>query len=392
MGMNTPATPQRGQRTQTPQPSKDTAKDRAKTQDAYEVEPGWKLTWRRFRRHGLAMGSVVLLIILHLSSIFAGFLAPYSETKSNRQKYYHPPTKIHFFDENGRLTRPYVYNYRLVDVGRRLYEPQTDKKYPIKFFVRGEPYKILGLFESNVHLYGVDSPAVIYPFGGDHFGRDVVSRLLFGSHKSLWIVWPATLVSLVIGLVYGGIAGYFGRRIDNVMMRLAEIVMAIPSFYLLLVLSGLLRDFQPTQRWYGIVLILSLISWAGLSRVIRGMVLAISRQEFVESARAIGSGNLRIIVRHILPNTMSYVIVSVTLSIPGFILGESSLSFLGVGIQEPQSSWGLMLNKATDLSALTRYPWLLVPGLFIFITVLAWNFVGDGVRDALDPRAAVGRK
>lgn len=384
MAMNTPPAPQRGQTTQEQQQT---------PQDAYEMTAQWKLTWRRFRRHSLAMGALIVLAILYLSSIFASFLAPYPEDRSNRQKYFHPPTKIHFFDEDGRLTRPYVYNYRLADVGRRLYEPQTNQKYPIKFFVRsGQPYKLLGLFETNWRLYGVDSPAVVYPLGGDHFGRDVVSRLLYGSRKSLFIVIPVLVVTFTIGLAYGGIAGYFGGRIDNLMMRGAEIVMAIPSLYLLLVLAGLLRDLQPTQRFYGIVLILSLISWSGLSRVIRGMVLSLRRQEFVEGALAIGASNMRVIARHILPNTVSYVIVSATLQIPGFILGESSLSFLGLGIQEPAASWGLMLSRATDLSTLTRYPWLLIPGFFIFITVLAWNFVGDGVRDALDPRAIIGRK
>lgn len=390
MGMNTPATPQRGQTPHGKGPSVSPREQRA--EEVYEPQSQWAVAWRRFRRHGLAMGALFVLLIMHLGSVFAPFLAPYSETRSNRQKYFHPPTKIHFTDENGRLTRPYVYNYRLVDVGRRIYEPQTDKKFPLKFFVKGESYKLLGLFETDVHLYGVDSPAVVYPLGGDHFGRDVLTRLLYGSRISLFIVWPVTAVTLAIGLLYGGIAGYFGGRTDNLMMRFAEVIMAIPAFYLLLVLAGLLRDFQPSQRFFGIVMILALIGWAGLSRVIRGMVLAISRQEFVESARAIGSNNFRIIVRHILPNTMSYVIVGVTLSIPGFIISESGLSFLGVGIQEPMSSWGLMLSKATDLTVLTSYPWLLVPGLFIFVTVLAWNFVGDGVRDALDPRATIGGK
>lgn len=350
-----------------------------------------QMAWRRFRRHRLAMIASTVLIVMYVIAIFSPFLAPYSEGRSNRQKYYHPPMKIHFFDEDGKLTRPYVYNYRLVDVGRRIYEPQTNTKYPIKFFVRtNDTYKLFGLFESNLHLYGVDGPAVVYPLGGDHLGRDVVSRLLHGSRKSLFIVIPLIVITVAIGLPYGGTSGYFGGATDNIMMRIGEVIMAIPGFYLLIVLAGLMRDVPAHLRFIAVVCALGFVSWAGFARVIRGMTLSLRRQEFVEGALAIGNTHIRTIVRHILPNTVSYVVVAVTLQVPAFILFESSLSFLGLGIQEPQSSWGNMLSKATDLTALTRYPWLLAPGFFIFITVLAWNFVGDGLRDALDPRAMTG--
>lgn len=352
----------------------------------------WSLAWRRFKRHRLATWSAGVLVVMYLVAIFAPFLAPYEEGRTNRQKYFHPPTKIHFFDEDGRLTRPYVYNYGLVNVSRRQYEPDTTKKFPIKFFVNdGRQYNLFfGLIKSNWRLYGVDGPAVVYPLGADHFGRDIVSRLLYGSQKSLFIVVPSLIITLTIGLLYGGISGYFGGRIDNVMMRISEVVMGIPSFYLLLTLAGLMREVPGHLRFPALIAVLSLVGWAGLARVIRGMVLSIRENEFVDSALAAGSGHLRTIVRHILPNTISYVVVSVTLSVPGFILAESGLSFLGLGVQEPQSSWGNMLEKATDLAALTRFPWLLVPGVLIFITVLAWNFVGDGVRDAMDPRSIAG--
>ena len=187
--------------------------------------------------------------------------------------------------------------------------------------------------------------------------------------------------------MYGGISGYFGGRTDNIMMRIGEVVMAIPSFYLLIVLAGLMRDVPAQQRFAVGHRVLGFVSWAGFARVIRGMVLSLRQQEFVEGALAIGNSHLRTIVRHILPNTISYVVVAITLQVPGFIFAESSLSFLGLGMQEPFSSWGNMLSNATDLTSLTRYPWMLAPGFFIFITVLAWNYVGDGVRDALDPRA-----
>src|SRR5690606_17226660 len=241
--------------------------------------------------------------------------------------------------------------------------------------------------EWDVHLYGVDSPAVIYPLGADHLGRDIVSRMLHGSRKSLFIVIPLIVITVSIGLMYGGISGYFGGRTDNIMMRIGEVVMAVPSFYLLIALAGVMRDVPAQQRFAAVIAILGLVSWVGFARVIRGMVLSLRQHEFVEGALAIGNSHLRTIVRHILPNTISYVVVSITLQVPGFIIAESSLSFLGLGVQEPFSSWGNMLSNATDLTNLTRYPWMLAPGFLIFITVLAWNYVGDGVRDALDPRA-----
>jgi len=359
--------------------------------EAQRSDSPWQLAWRRFRRNRLAMTSLCVLAVLYLAAVFAPFLAPYSETRSNRQKYFHPPVKVHFFDENGKLTWPYVYNYRLVDVGRRIYEPITDTKYPVKFFVRtSDTYKLFGIFESNVHLYGVDGPAVIYLLGGDHLGRDIVSRLLYGARKSLFIVIPLIAIVVTIGLLYGGISGYFGGAVDNIMMRIAEVIMAVPSFYLLITLSAALREVPPEMRFATVIFVLGFVSWAGFARVIRGMVLSLRKREFVEGALAIGNSHLRTLVRHILPNTISYVIVSVTLSVPSFILMESGLSFLGLGVQEPYASWGNMLSRATDLAALTRYPWLLWPGFFIFLAVLCWNYVGDGVRDALDPRTIVG--
>src|SRR5690625_1382303 len=197
--------------------------------DEYRSSSLMQLAWRRFRRHRLAMMAFTVLVLMYLTAIFSPFLAPYSEGRSNRQKYFHPPTKIHFRDEDGKLTWPYVYNYRLVDVGRRIYEPVTDQKYPIKFFVRtNDTYKLFGLIESNLHLYGVDGPAVVYPFGADHLGRDIVSRLLHGSRKSLFLVIPLLVITVTIGLLYGGISGYFGGRTDNIMMRIGEIIMAVP--------------------------------------------------------------------------------------------------------------------------------------------------------------------
>src|SRR5690606_35558038 len=203
---------------------------------------------------------------------------------------------------------------------------------------------------------------------------------------------PGIAISLGLGLLYGGISGYFGGRVDNIMMRLAEIIIAIPSFYLLLALAAVFQGVPSTQRFFYIIVVLSFISWAGTARVIRGMVLALREQEFVLGARAVGCSHWRIITRHILPNTLSHMIVVATLAIPGFILGEWGLSFIGLGIQEPFASWGNMLSAGTNLTTLRQFPWILIPGVFIFISVLAWNFVGDGLRDAFDPRSAGGQR
>ncbi len=353
------------------------------------IRSPWKMAWRKLKRHKLAIAGMWVLIILHLFAIFADFFAPYSEINSDRRRSYHPPTKVHLISPEGKLTRPFIYRYDRVDTLRNRYEEDESEMFPIRFFVRGDKYKILG-FETNLRLIGVDSPARLYLMGADRYGRDIFSRLAYGGRRSLFIGIIGLVVSLSIGLIYGGVSGYFGGWVDNLMMRIAEVVISIPSFYLLLALSAVLPANMPSdQRFMMITFILAFIGWAGLARVIRGMVLSIAKTEFVAGAEAIGCSQPRVIIRHILPNTFSYVIVSATLSIPGFILSESGLSVIGVGIQHPLASWGNMLSEALNLVSLTRYPWLLIPGFFIFITVLSYSFFGDGVRDALDPRAQV---
>ncbi len=359
------------------------------TYEGGAIRSPWKMAWRKLKRHKLAIAGMWVLIILHLFAIFADFFAPYSEINSDRRRSYHPPTRVHVISPEGKLTRPFIYRYDRVDTLRNRYEEDESQMFPIRFFVRGDKYKILG-FETNLRLIGVDSPARIYLMGADRYGRDIFSRLAYGGRRSLFIGVIGLVVSLSIGLIYGGVAGYFGGWVDNLMMRIAEVVISIPSFYLLLALSAVLPANMPSdQRFMMITFILAFIGWAGLARVIRGMVLSIAQTEFVAGAEAIGCSQPRVIIRHILPNTFSYVIVSATLSIPGFILSESGLSVIGVGIQHPLASWGNMLSEALNLVSLTRYPWLLIPGFFIFITVLSYSFFGDGVRDALDPRAQV---
>ena len=255
------------------------------------------------------------------------------------------------------------------------------KLYQIRFFVKKD---------GKIHLFGVDEPARIYLFGGDQLGRDIFTRVLYGSRIALTIGIVGVVISYSLGMVLGGISGFFGGTIDNFLQRFGELLMTFPQFYLLLAFRAVIPEKLPsTQVYLMIVLILSIIRWPGVARIVRGMVLSLREMEFVVAALAIGASPLRIIVRHILPNTFSQIIVLVTLSIPGFILGEAALSFLDLGIREPQASWGNMLATAQDITALTHYPWILIPGFFIIITVVAFNFLGDGLRDALDPKMRV---
>jgi peptide/nickel transport system permease protein len=279
-------------------------------------------------------------------------------------------------------------------VGRSRYEVVGATRYPVHWFTRGaEVHKVLGLFPTTLRLVGVDKPAHLYLFGSDRFGRDVLSRLLYGSRISLTIGLLGIAVSFAIGMLLGGLSGMLGGVFDLVTMRATELILAIPALYLILALRASLPMSMPSDQMYlYIVLILAFIGWATLARVVRGMVLSIREFEYVNAARALGAGTFRILVRHILPNTASFLIVAATVAVPAYILGEVTLSFLGIGIQEPQASWGNMLTDAQSVRVLKSFPWMLTPGVFIFVTVLAYNFLGDGLADALNPRKVLGGK
>jgi peptide/nickel transport system permease protein len=325
----------------------------------------------------------------------APFVAPYTQEEMDRQRYFHPPHTLRFIDQQGRFRPiPFIRATRLVDPGAFRYEEDPAVELPIRLLPHGDPYRLFGLIPADRHLFGVDRPARIYLLGSDSFGRDVFSRLLYGSQISLTVGLVGIAISFTLGMLLGGVSGYFGGVTDTLIMRATELLLSIPSLYLIIALSTLFPVDLPSQQVYlGIVAILAFIGWAGLARVIRGLVLSIRRSEFVLAAEALGYSRLRIIARHILPNTMSFVIVAATISVPGYILGEVVLSFLGVGVQEPSASWGNMLNQARSIRALTSFPWLLfVPGTAIFLTVMAFNFLGDGLRDALDPRRVTGGK
>ena len=337
--------------------------------------------------------ALIVLGIIYAALFFADFIAPYSKDFSDRSMSYVPPSKIFTIDENGNFSRPYTYNYiREFDENnlKMIYKLDRSQKHYLRFFARGQSYKFLGLIPLNLHLVTTDSNGRLYLLGTDINGRDVFSRLLFGGRISMTIGFLALFVLFPIGLLYGGISGYFGGKVDIIMMRFAEAIMSIPSFYLLIILASILPSGMTSiQRFILIVVILALIGWAGFARVVRGMVLSIKTQEFVQAAKTIGQSKLGIIIKHILPQTTSYCIVAMTLSVPSYILSESGLSFLGLGIQQPDASWGNMLKEAQEFTNIIYRPGLLTPGFLIFIAVLAFNVIGDTIRDVLDPKSRV---
>ena len=367
---------------------------------------------RRFRRHTFAMVSLWLLAVLGVTAVFADFLMPYGEAEAYYRgatnRAFAPPTQIRWTDpETGALVRPYVYamtQQRDPATLRMVFTEDTAVRYPIRFFTSGRPYVPFPLslvpietrqawgidVRSDLRLFGVDEPAYVYLWGADQFGRDVFSRIFFGARISLTIGVLASLVALVMGILVGGVAGMYGGRVDDVLMRFVEVVTTIPSLFLLLALRALFPlDARPTTVFFVIVAILGLVRWGPIARVVRGMVLSLREQEYVQAAVALGARDPRVLFRHLLPGTYGYVIVAFSLLIPGFILTEAGLSFLGLGVGEPTASWGLMLATAQQggFQTFTARPWMLIPGLFIFLVVLAFNFVGDGIRDALDPRS-----
>ena len=343
----------------------------------------WQLFRRRLMRRRIAMIGGVILIFLYLVALLAGFVAPYGYDRLDTNYSFHPPIwpRLHGFhlfvpryEQSGG-----VFAYHIVE---------NDSK-PLHFFVRGDKYKLLGLIPASIHLFGTgDKNYPVYLLGADQFGRDVFSRLLYGSQISLSIGVVGILLSFSFGMIIGGISGYFSGATDTVIMRLCELIMSIPGLYLIISLrQSFPADMSSTKVYAMIIVILSFIGWASMARVIRGMTLGLREQQFILAARALGQSHLKIIVRHILPNTFSYVIVAATLSVPYYILGEVVLSYLGVGIQEPNASWGNMLTAAQNTEYMRNYPWLLAPGAAIFVTVLAFNFLGDGLRDAADTKS-----
>jgi len=355
----------------------------------------WQRVFYQFKKHKLGLIGFWTLVVLYVLIIFADFISPYNFTETHSRFTYAPPTKIRFFHE-GKFKGPFIYGLKRTRdpiTFKVKYEEDRSRIYAIKLFVKGEEYEFWGLFKTNVHLFGIEADSnemMLLLLGADRFGRDLFSRVLHGGRVSLTVGLVGTFISVLIGSIVGSISGYYGGWIDVLIQRFIELLRSFPRIPLWLALSVILPPSWPsTWVYFGIVIVLSLIGWMGVARVVRGMVLSLREKEFVLAAQVAGVSNFKIITRHLIPNIMSYLVVVSTLSIPGMILGESAISFLGLGIKEPMTSWGLLLNQAQSLAALSSSPWLLIPGFFIMVSVLAFNFVGDALRDALDPYRTV---
>lgn len=358
-----------------------------KSEEAYYYASEAKLIWWRFKKNKLAIVGMIILILLYVVGIFAEFFAPYDPNKLNSRYVYAPPQRIRFI-RDGQLVRPYVYGYKMErdpETLQRIYLTDESKVYPVSFFVKGDSYKLWGIWESNIHFIGVEE-GEFFPFGTDRMGRDVLSRIIYGARISTTIGLVGVFLSLLIGVVLGGISGYYGGKVDFTIQRLMEVVRSIPDIPLWMALAAALPQYMSQiQRYFAITVILSLRGWTDLARVVRSRFITLREEDFVIAAKLAGAKESRIIFRHMLPSLTSHMIVSITLSIPGMILGETGLSFLGLGLQSPTISWGVLLQEAQNIRTVALQPWLMLPALFVIITVLCFNFVGDGLRDAADP-------
>lgn len=349
----------------------------------------WTLTWRRFSKNRLAVFSGIILVVLYFITLFAQFFGTYPHDEFHVKFKFAPPQKIHIRSVDGQLSRPFVYAYeRSINMTTLAisYEEVTTKEYPIRLFVRTEPYKLIGFIPSTVRLMGVDEGGTLFLWGTDNLGRDILSRIFTGAQVSLSVPLVGTFITIVLGSFLGVASAYFGRAVDNAIQRVIELLISFPQIPLWIALSAAIPVTWPSGFVYlGVVVILSLIGWGSLARVVRGKVLAYREEEYVMAAQVVGSSHWRIISKHLLPGSLSHIIVTATLAVPGTILGESSLSFLGIGITPPMTSWGVMLRDAQNVQALVNHLWLAIPGILIIVVVLCFNFFGDGLRDAADP-------
>jgi peptide/nickel transport system permease protein len=350
-----------------------------------------QLIWRRFRRSRMALIGMVVLIILYIGMLFCEFFSPYLLNTRFTDNIFQPPTLPRWVDAEGQFhLRPFIYkNDRKVNRAtlEMTYTPDTSKMYPIYFFVQGEPYKLWGIISTNIHLFGINDKQVpIFIWGSDRQGRDLFTRCLYGSRVSLTIGLVGVFLTIIFGTTLGVTSGYFGGPIDDFVQRFSELLMSIPQIPLWMALAAIVPVTWPPLRVYlGITIILSLLSWGGLARQLRGKTLSLREEGYTLAAKAAGGGDWWVISRHLIPNNASHIIVIATLAVPSMILAETALSFLGLGIRAPMTSWGVLLEEAQNVKIIVLNPWLLIPAFLVILTVLGYNFLGDGLRDAVDP-------
>ena len=349
-----------------------------------------RLAWLRFRRHRLALASAILLAFLYALAGVCEFVAPYGTDSRNVRAIGAPPMSIRFFDLEGNFHwRPFVYGYELSideESWQRIYQPSPTKRYDLQFFTPGEPYRLWNLIALETHLFSVQEGGYIHLFGTDPLGRDLFSRILYGARVSLTIGLVGVALTMLLGVVLGGLAGYLGGLVDAAVQRSIEILQSMPTLPLWMALSAALpAAWPPLAVYFGITLILSLFGWTTLARQVRGRFLSLREEDFVVAAQLLGASRARVVFRHMLPAFTSHVITTATLAVPVMILGETALSFLGIGLRAPVVSWGVLMQQAQNFQVIVLTPWLLLPGLFVVLTVVAFNLLGDGLRDAADP-------
>ena len=359
-------------------------------EERYYIASQWRLMWRKFRKHRLAIGGSAILALFYLVAAFAEFFAVDDPFQRN-EFVFAPPQRIHFVDAGGAFhLRPFVYGWEKridPDTLALIYTEDPERRYPLHLFVRGAPYELWGLFPMDLHLIGVRGEgAALFLLGTEKLGRDLFSRLVYGTRISVSIGLVGVALTFVMGSLMGGISGYFGGGVDDAIQRVIEFVISIPQIPLWLALSAAVpREWSALQVYLVITVILAGVNWAGLARVVRSRLISTREEDFVMAAVVAGAGTPRVIGRHLLPSFISYLIVNLTLSIPGMILAETALSFLGLGLRAPVVSWGVLLNDAQDVRIIANQPWLLLPAISVIVFVISFNFVGDGLRDAADP-------
>ena len=359
-----------------------------KQKEKYFTATQFQLMWFKFKRHRVAIIGIIILAMFVFVMIFCEFLSPYGPQSRDSEYLFGNPQKVHFRNEQGEYIGPFVYAVK-TKFNRETMQldlvKDTSQTYPLKFFAKGEPYKLWGLFKSNLHLFVVEGD-YLHLFGTDSLGRDVFSRTLYGTRTSLSIGIIGVMISFTIGLIVGGVSGYFGGVVDNFFQRLIEFIRSIPTLPLWMSLAAVLpKEWSSLQIYFAVTIILGFITWTMLARRVRGKLLSMREEDFVLAAKLAGGSDMRIIARHMLPAFLSYIIVDLTVSFPAMILGETTLSFIGLGLREPVVSWGVLLQQAQNIKAIQQHPWLFLPAIFVVISVLAFSLVGDGMRDAADP-------